>query len=58
MKNKEHLTIEGINTIKKIRSKMNKSRPFEDKFNYCKSSLGMTTRPGGEIEIKYNLPCH
>ena len=58
MKNKEHLTIEGIEKIKGISSKMNKARSFEDKFNYCKSSLGMTTLPDGEIEIKYNLPAH
>ncbi len=58
MKNKEHLTIEGMDKIKEISSKMNKARSFEDKYNYCNSSLGLTTLPNGDIEIKYNLPAH
>lgn len=58
MKNKEHLTIEGINKIIGLSSKMNKARSFEDKYNYCKTSLGMTSLPNGEIDIKYDLPAH
>jgi len=58
MKNKEHLTIEGIDKIRKLSSKMNKARSFEDKYNYCKYSLGMTTLPNGEIEVNFNLPEH
>jgi hypothetical protein len=58
MKNKEHLTIKGIDKIKEVSSKMNKARSFEDKFNYCNSSLGLSTLPNGEIEIKYKLPAY
>nr|UZS77567.1 hypothetical protein [Lentinula edodes]UZS77616.1 hypothetical protein [Lentinula edodes]UZS77642.1 hypothetical protein [Lentinula edodes]UZS77668.1 hypothetical protein [Lentinula edodes]UZS77694.1 hypothetical protein [Lentinula edodes] len=58
MKNKEHLTIEGINKIIEISSKMNKARSFEDKYNYCKTSLGMTTAPSisslDKIKVQQN----
>ena len=51
MSKKEHLTIKGIEEIKELISKMNKNRSFEDKYNHCKSFLGLSSN-----EIKYNLP--
>ena len=35
MNNKEHYEKEGIEKLKEIKSNMNKSRLFEDKYNYC-----------------------
>lgn len=35
MKDKGHYNLEGINNLKDIKSKMNKSRSFSDKFFYC-----------------------
>lgn len=35
MKDKGHYSLEGINNLKDIKSKMNKSRSFSDKFFYC-----------------------
>lgn len=58
MEKKEHLTIKGIEEITRLASKMNKNRSFEDKFNYCNSSLGMVNLPNGEIGIKYDLPAY
>ena len=42
MSQKEHLTIEGMEKINKIVSLMNKNRSFEDKYNHCKSFLGLS----------------
>jgi len=35
MNEKKHYSIEGIKSLKEIKSKMKKSRLFQDKFNYC-----------------------
>lgn len=40
MKEKKHLTNSGLQEIINITSKMNKNRSFEDKYNYCSSTLG------------------
>lgn len=50
---KEHLSIEGMEKINEIVSQMNKNKSFEDKYNHCKSFLGLS-----ESEVKYNLPPH
>lgn len=47
MMKKEHLTLAGLNDINLIITKMNKGRLFEDKYNHCKISLGLTSN--GEI---------
>jgi LAGLIDADG endonuclease len=35
MRDKKHLTKEGISLLRDIKEKMNKARSFEDRFNYC-----------------------
>jgi len=42
-KKKEHLTLEGLKKIKSIIINMNKGRSFEDKYNHCRISLGLTS---------------
>jgi LAGLIDADG endonuclease len=54
MSNKEHLTNKGIEKIIDISSRMNTKRSFEDKFNYCKSSLGFINKNF----IKFDLPAY
>ena len=49
---KEHLTSKGLIEIKSIIGNMNKERSFEDKYNFCKNSLGLTVNG----EITNNLP--
>ena len=49
---KEHLTVKGLIEIKSIIGNMNKERSFEDKYNFCKNSLGLTNNG----EITKNLP--
>jgi len=49
---KEHLTSKGLIEIKSIIGNMNKERSFEDKYNFCKNSLGLTNNG----EITKNLP--
>jgi hypothetical protein len=49
---KEHLTSKGLIEIKSIIGNMNKERSFEDKYNFCKNSLGLTING----EITKNLP--
>jgi len=58
MGKKEHLSSKGFEEIIGISSKMNKKRTFEDKYNHCKSYLGMNVLPDGECTINYNLPAH
>lgn len=58
MSKKEHLTIKGIEEIKELISKMNKNRSFEDKYNHCKTYLGLTVLPNGELKTNYNLPAN
>jgi hypothetical protein len=58
MSKKEHLTIKGMEKIIKLASKMNKGRSFEAKYEFCKSSLGMTILPNGDIETKCDFPAH
>lgn len=58
MSKKEHLTIKGIEEIKELISKMNKNRSFEDKYNHCKTYLGLTVSPNGELKTNYNLPAN
>lgn len=53
MSTKDHLTISGIEEIKKIVSIMNKNRSFDDKYNHCKAFLGLSGN-----EVNYNLPHH
>ena len=53
MNKKEHLSISGMEEINQIVSLMNKNRSFEDKYNHCKSFLGLSG-----LEVKYNLPPH
>lgn len=55
---KEHLTNEGLDKIKNISSFMNSKRPFEDKYNHCKSFLGFSVLADGKYNINYNLPPH
>jgi len=38
MYNKEHFTSNGINKLKGVKTGMNKSRTFKDKFNFCWNS--------------------
>jgi hypothetical protein len=52
MKDKKHLTTEGLEEIMSLLKNMNKNRSFEDKFNYCKYSLGLTDNG----EVNANLP--
>lgn len=52
MKDKKHLTTEGLEEIMSLLKNMNKNRSFEDKFNYCKDSLGLTDNG----EVNANLP--
>ena len=52
MKDKKHLTTEGLAEIMSLLANMNKNRSFEDKFNYCKNSLGLTDNG----EVNTNLP--
>jgi hypothetical protein len=47
MSKKEHLTSKGLIKIKSIIENMNKERSFEDKYNFCKDSLGLTVN--GEV---------
>jgi len=49
---KEHLTLKGLIEIKSIVGNMNKERSFEDKYNFCKNSFGLTKNG----EISKNLP--
>ena len=35
---------------------MNTNRSFDDKYNHCKSALGMTLDTNGDFVVKYNLP--
>lgn len=56
MKHKEHLNNKGIQKILDIVSQMNTNRSFDDKYNYCKSALGMTLDANGKFLIKYDLP--
>ena len=58
MGNKEHLTNEGLEKIKKISSLMNTKRSFEDKYNHCKKFLGFCALTDGSYEIKFNLPAN
>ena len=37
---------------------MNKNRLFQDKYNYCNSSLGLFKSSNGEINTTFNLPAH
>jgi len=50
MSNKEHEN--GLDKIKEINSKMNKTRSFEDKYDFCKTSLGLNN----QNEVSYRLP--
>jgi hypothetical protein len=43
MKNKEHLSQEGLEQIRELSSKMNTRRNFVDKYNYLKKSLYLDT---------------
>jgi len=52
MEKKEHLTLVGLKEIDSLILNMNKKRSFEDKYNYCKNSLCLTSNG----EIKKNLP--
>jgi len=60
MNNKEHYEKEGIEKLKEIKSNMNKSRLFEDKYNYCWNNSNIKLEPEwieGFIEVlwdKYN----
>ena len=42
MSKKEHLNISGMEEVNQIVSLMNKNRSFEDKYNHCKSFLGLS----------------
>jgi LAGLIDADG endonuclease len=53
IKNKEHLTLIGLEKIKIIMKNMNKKISFEDKYNYCKNSLGIVNG-----ESLFKLPEH
>ena len=56
MNKKEHLNKKGMEKIRYITSKTNKNRSFEDKYNHCKSYLGLFSLPNGELSTTYNLP--
>ena len=51
MEKKEHLTLVGLKEIDSLILNMNKKRSFEDKYNYCKNSLCLTSN--GEIKKKF-----
>ena len=53
MSKKEHLNISGMEEVNQIVSLMNKNRSFEDKYNHCKSFLGLS-----DNEVNFNLPNH
>ena len=38
-----------------IKSKMNSARSLEEKYEYCKSALGMYINAGGQVDVMYNL---
>lgn len=52
MSNKQHLDSKGLDKIKELKAKLNKSRSFEDKYEYCKLSLGLNHNN----EVTYSLP--
>jgi len=54
LKNKEHLTEDGLQKIRNISKKMNTGRSFEDKYEYLKKSLNVDTN--GNVNFK--LPEH
>ena len=47
-----------LETIFNLSSQMNKNRLFQDKYNYCNSSLGLFKSSNGEINTTFNLPAH
>lgn len=49
MSRKEHLTEKGMEEIKNIVSIMNKNRSFEDKYNHCKSFLGLSLQDSNYV---------
>ena len=53
MSKKEHLNISGMEEVNQIVSLMNKNRSFEDKYQHCKSFLGLS-----DNEVNFNLPNH
>jgi hypothetical protein len=52
MSQNEHLILKGFKEINSIITNMNKGRSFEDKYNHCKISLGLSANG----EILTNLP--
>lgn len=44
--------------IKNLASKINTKRPFEEKYNHCKSILGLIENENKEIIVNYTLPSH
>jgi hypothetical protein len=54
MKNKEHLTEEGLQKIREISSNMNTGRSFLEKYEYLKKSLNIDS----EGNANYKLPEH
>lgn len=52
MSKKEQLSQEWLEKIVDLKSKMNKARSFEDKYNYCKLSLGLNN----DNEVSFKLP--
>ena len=58
MNDKKHLTLNGMQEIKNIISRINNNRPFEDKFNFCKSNLGLKSLNKDLFSVDYDLPNH
>lgn len=52
VKNKEHLTTEGVVKILKIAASMNSKRPFEIKYNFCNQLLRLDSTG----KVNFNLP--
>ena len=54
LKNKEHLTVEGLQKIREISSSMNTGRNFKEKYEYLKKSLNIDSNGNAN----YKLPEH
>lgn len=58
MYNKEHLTVNGMQKIINLISQMNTKRSFQDKFNFCNSTLGLKSLNKDLYSVNYDLHPH
>nr|YP_010470513.1 LAGLIDADG endonuclease [Inonotus hispidus]YP_010691080.1 LAGLIDADG endonuclease [Phellinus igniarius]UVF38001.1 LAGLIDADG endonuclease [Inonotus hispidus]WBU93181.1 LAGLIDADG endonuclease [Phellinus igniarius] len=55
MYNKEHLTTNGMQEIINLISRINKKRSFQDKFNFCNSTLALKSLSKDLSSVEYDL---